>query len=208
MLTYATKKRPCHPMPAKVNVRTNAAMEYRAAMRSFLRPGQRPQKCSQCEAEEQQTAPRHIGFTPEDLDLAATQEPEEGEMAPEKQQRPHAGSATIECKGGKYVVDLGSWGGKPCGIPDCVTEHEESHIKDWKKRWPNGCKKADGTNQPDGYLPLGGAGYAAFLKKSECDAHTVDLACARKKLRAAKGACRKKWRAYIKLTKKQKKNYC
>jgi hypothetical protein len=121
---------------------------------------------------------------------------------------PHAGDATIVCKAGQYVVDLGSWAGTPCGQPDCVTVHEESHIKDWKKRWPKGCKKDDGTNQPDGYLPKGGEGYDEFLKKSECDAHIADLKCAAEKEKSATGACKETWKNYINLTEKEKKKWC
>ena len=78
---------------------------------------------------------------------------------------PHAGSATIVCDGSNgYRVDMGGWAGAPCGIAGCVRRHEEQHIADWQGRWPNGCKnKKNGDT-----IPLGGAGYAAFLKASEC----------------------------------------
>lgn len=122
--------------------------------------------------------------------------------------RPHNGAATIKCVSGDYAVDLGAWAGTSCDRPDCVTVHEESHKKDWKKRWPNGCKQADGSNQPDGYLPLGGDGYAAFLKQSECDAHIADLKCAADKLKAATGGCKTTWQNYIKETKDEKKRFC
>ena len=103
---------------------------------------------------------------------------------------------------------LNGWAGAPCGTEDCVRRHEQSHANDWKKRWPEGCKgKADGAT-----IPLGGAGYAAFLKTSECTAHTVDLACAAKllaaKTKAKDATCVKEVKDYIKLTEQQKKGYC
>lgn len=94
--------------------------------------------------------------------------------------RPMAGgSATIVCDGnGGYRVEYGGWNDVPCGIKDCIRLHEESHIADWRARFPNGCKNADGSNKPDGAaVPTGGDGYAAFLKASECTAYTVELTC-------------------------------
>ena len=161
--------------------------------------------------------PHHKGFSYEDLLAGEVKEEEEREMPgagapektlPRKDDLPHAGAATIVCESGDYVVKLNSWAGKPCGISDCVTAHESSHIDDWRSRWPKGCKKDDGTNQADGYLPTGGDGYADFLKKSECTAHTKDLDCAEAKLKAATGDCKTKLEAYVKLTKDQKAGYC
>jgi hypothetical protein len=118
---------------------------------------------------------------------------------------PHAGSATIVCDGSDgYKVDLGSWAGAPCGTEGCVRKHEEQHAADWRGRWPEGCKgKAVGAT-----IPLGGAGYAEFLKKSECSAHTVDLACAETLLAAATGDCKAKVKAYADLTRTQKAGFC
>ncbi len=124
---------------------------------------------------------------------------------------PTQGSATIKCDGnGGYEILYGTWGGATCGTKNCVTAHESSHIADWKAKWPTGCK-----GQPKGYLPKGDppdkplmtAGeYSAFLKDSECKAHTVDLACA-EALPRTKG-CEKTIDDYIKLTKEQKANWC
>lgn len=189
--------------------------------------------CAPCEARSMQfhedKKPKHKGFTFEDLlagelkqgeALLETTETEEGmpqklsskiNVKPrkiERFQRPRAGSATIVCESGDYVVKLNSWAGKPCGISNCVTVHERSHIVDWRGRWPTGCKKADGTNQADGYLPLGGDGYDEFLKKSECTAHTKDLECAAEKLKGASGDCKTKLESYVKLTEEQKKGFC
>ena len=161
--------------------------------------------------------PYHKGFSYEDLLAGEVKEEERektGAGVPEKNSpqkeddRPHAGAATIECQGGDYVVKLNSWAGKPCGISDCVTVHESSHIDDWRGRWPKGCKKDDGSNQADGYLPTGGDGYDEFLKKSECTAHTKDLECAEAKLKAATGDCKTKLENYVKLTREQKAGYC
>src|SRR6266851_1194072 len=107
--------------------------------------------------------------------------------------RPMAGgSATIVCDGkGGYRVALNDWAGAPCGTEGCVKKHEQQHIKDWKKRWPSGCKpKADHADGSD--IPLGGEGYDAFLNDSECKAHTVDLKCADTLVKSAKGDCKAK----------------
>ena len=87
---------------------------------------------------------------------------------------PHQGAATIVCDGrGGYRVHLGWAATFGCGIADCVRDHELSHISDWQGRWPNGCKNADGTSKRDGTaVPVGGDGYDAFLRRSECTAYT------------------------------------
>jgi hypothetical protein len=125
--------------------------------------------------------------------------------------RPTQGSATIQCNGGgDYEIAYGSWAGATCGTKDCVTMHESSHMADWKAKWPTGCK-----GQPKGYLPKGDAPdsplmtvseYKAFLKESECTAHTADLACAEALPQPA--ACKKTVEDYIKLTKNQKARWC
>lgn len=182
-----------------------ALAQQRRAVRELLRGGERqraptPAKCAcsagkgsdesceTCKAKAQ--AAKALGVVDPDS--------ESGDF-----QRPYAGgSATIQCDGsGDYEVVLNGWSGATCGTKACVIKHEESHIKDWKKRWPQGCK-----NKAKGYLPLGGPGYAAFLKKSECTAHTVDLACANALPKT--GACKATVENYIKLTKRQKANYC
>jgi hypothetical protein len=140
-------------------------------------------------------------------EAAETEEPEK-EPSANSLRRPMAGSATIVCDGkGGYRVALNDWAGAPCGTEGCVTKHEKQHIADWKKRWPNGCKpKADHADGSD--IPLGGEGYADFLKSSECKAHTVDLKCADTLLKSAKGDCKAKVKAYRDLTAEQKKAYC
>jgi hypothetical protein len=119
--------------------------------------------------------------------------------------QPHAGSATIVCDGSDgYRVDLGSWAGATCGTKDCVIVHENQHIVDWTGRWPDGCKgKANGAK-----IPLGGPGYAAFLKDSECKAHTADLGCAFNLAVDAAGDCKTTVKNYIDLTSKQKAKFC
>jgi hypothetical protein len=119
--------------------------------------------------------------------------------------------ATIKCNGsGGYRIVYGSWAGATCGTKSCVRKHEKSHIKDWKAKWPDGCK-----GQSKGYLPKGDPPdkplmtanqYKAFLKKSECEAHKADLKCAKALLQ--KKGCKKTIKDYIKLTKKQKKKWC
>jgi hypothetical protein len=83
-------------------------------------------------------------------------------------------------------------------------------MADWKAKWPTGC-----VGQPKGYLPKGDppdnplmtvAEYKAFLKESECKAHTADLACAEALPQPA--ACKKTVEDYIKLTREQKAKWC
>lgn len=137
--------------------------------------------------------------------------PEEEQVRSLEDEQPpfKGGAATIVCDGKDgYRVALNDWAGAACGTEDCVRKHEQSHAADWKKRWPEGCKgKKDGDA-----IPLGGDGYDEFLKKSECTAHTVDLACAdallAAKTKAKDKACIETVGDYVKLTKEQKKSYC
>jgi hypothetical protein len=105
--------------------------------------------------------------------------------AGERLLRPHQNDATIVCDGsGGYRADLRGWAGAPCGIEDCVRQHEESHARDWAARFPDGC-----VGKPDGGdIPLGGPGYAAFLRQSECTAYGVEVGCLRPKLQAITGS--------------------
>ncbi|NEQ33684.1 MAG: hypothetical protein F6K04_22255 [Leptolyngbya sp. SIO4C5] len=124
---------------------------------------------------------------------------------------PEQGSATIQCDGsGGYEVVLNNWAGAACGTEGCVRIHEQSHISDWQAKWPTGCQ-----GQARGYLPKGDPPdnplmtvdeYNAFLKKSECKAHTADLACA--EALPQTGGCEQTVKDYIKLTKEQKANWC
>jgi len=118
---------------------------------------------------------------------------------------PRDDSATIVCDGkGGYRVDLEGWAGAPCGLEACIRAHEESHMADWKGRWPDGCKdKADGAQ-----IPLGEPGYDAFLKASECRAYTAELACNGRLLDAAKGDCVKTITDHRKADLAEKKRYC
>jgi hypothetical protein len=125
--------------------------------------------------------------------------------------RPHQGSATIVCDGkGDYRVALNGWAGARCGIEDCVKRHEESHASDWRKRFPDGCKNADGTPKPDGAdIPLGGPGYDDFLKKSECDAYTIEVPCEQAALdNAATEDCKTYVKGILDDSKNQQKKYC
>lgn len=135
--------------------------------------------------------------------VGATASPPVGTRAAATQ--PHAGDATIVCDGkGGYRVDLGGWRGAPCGIEGCITAHESQHISDWQGRWPDGCK-----DKPDGgQIPLGGAGYDAFLKSSECKAYTVELSCAQGLLASATGDCKTKVQNHVTDTDSQRKHYC
>jgi hypothetical protein len=118
------------------------------------------------------------------------------------------GAATIVCDGsGGYRVAMNGWAGASCGIADCVRRHEESHATDWRGRWPQGCKdKADGAQ-----IPLGGTGYAAFLKTSECTAYGVEESCIEPKYNAAvtaRTACAATLRTHLADTRTQKASYC
>ena len=129
----------------------------------------------------------------------------------EEKPSPEQGSATIQCDGsGGYEVVLNSWAGAPCGTESCVTAHENSHIADWKGKWPTGCK-----DKSKGYLPKGDppdnplmtvAEYNSFLKQSECTAHTVDLLCAEALPKTAE--CKQPVEDYISLTKRQRAQFC
>ena len=129
----------------------------------------------------------------------------------EEKPSPRQGSATIQCNGaGGFEIVYGGWGGATCGTKDCVTAHESSHMADWQAKWPNGC-----TGQARGYLPKGdppdnplmtAAQYKAFLKDSECNAHTADLNCAQALPKS--GNCKKTVDDYIKLTEDQKRHWC
>lgn len=126
----------------------------------------------------------------------------------------HSTDNTIICDGkGDYVVHIGN--AHPYGVKDCTQKHEEQHVRDWKKRWPNGCKKADGTNQPYGYLPTGGDGYDAFLKDSECAAWKIGLTCNEENAKECctdypkqTNECEEFTKGWVDWAKKQVKKYC
>jgi hypothetical protein len=136
---------------------------------------------------------------------------EAGEPDQDKPDPAAGGNATIKCDGkGGYELLLNAWATATCGTKDCVIAHESSHMADWKAKWPDGCK-----NQPKGYLPKGdppdnplmtAAEYNAFLKDSECKAHTADLDCANKLTPTE--ACKNTVKDYVKLTETQKKKWC
>jgi hypothetical protein len=123
---------------------------------------------------------------------------------------PHQGAATIVCDGrGGYRVHLGWAASFGCGIAGCVRQHEESHIADWQGRFPNGCKNADGTSKRDGAsVPVGGDGYDAFLRRSECTAYTGEVPCEERVLAAASDECKPRVRGVLEDTRRQKTAYC
>lgn len=145
--------------------------------------------------------------TPEAVEAVETGLAEE-ELAVARVPLPPAdGAATIVCDGkGGYRVQMAGWAGAGCGIEECVRRHEQSHITDWKARWPKGCEgKKDGDT-----IPLGGKGYDAFLKKSECNAYTVELTCVTGKhdKAGAKDPCKKTLKDHMDDTAVQKKSFC
>jgi hypothetical protein len=143
-------------------------------------------------------------------EACALEEESEPQRRDSSDRRPHQGDATIVCDGnGGYRPDLRGWAGAPCGIEDCVRRHEQSHADDWAKRYPDGCKNADGTNKLDGTdIPLGGPGYDDFLKKSECDAYTIEIPCEEAALQGASGDCKTQVEGVLKDSKAQQKKYC
>jgi len=78
------------------------------------------------------------------------------------------------------------------GVLDVAcAQHEQSHIKDWEQRFPNGCKNADGTSKKDDtQVPTGGEGYDDFLRQSECKAYKIELACEQKLQETAGKDCK------------------
>jgi hypothetical protein len=128
---------------------------------------------------------------------------------------PHAGAATIVCDGnGGYRtkldgswVDEGNW--TKCGVRDCVELHEQSHARDWEKKFPDGCKNEDGSFKPDGTaVPTGGAGYDEFLPESECKAYKIELACEEKLLESAGDDCKADLNTIISDRKERVKELC
>ena len=129
---------------------------------------------------------------------------------PDDAKLPRQDSATIVCDGaGGYRVSPGWSATATCGIGDCVQAHEESHARDWRARWPNGCKNADGTAKPDGTtVPTGGEGYAAFLRASECRAYTGEVPCGEALLRNANDACKPVIQRQLGVWRSRKTSYC
>ena len=90
------------------------------------------------------------------------------------------GDDSIVCRGGALTTQINDTG------PDraCTVAHEETHIADWKGRYgENLC-----VGVADGSLPLGGPGYDAFIKQSECKAYRVGKACREKAILTAADA--------------------
>lgn len=134
------------------------------------------------------------------------------EVTDEERPNPfQSGDATIQCDGsGGYRVLLNGFSGATCGTEKCVTAHENSHIVDWKSKWPSGC-----VGQPASYLPKGDppdtplltvAEYNEFRRASECRAHTVDLQCA--KALPQTGACAATVQSYIESTERERAKHC
>lgn len=182
--------------------------------------GGRPCRCGCGDERRQKAGPgrdelfgplkRPVAGTSHELDEEEAARAAPSEMTTQDQQPYAGGAATIVCDGsGGYGVELNGWAGAPCGIEACVRRHEESHASDWATRWPNGCKEADGTNKPAGaQIPLGGAGYAAFLKQSECDAYTIEETCISPLIGPASAACKPTLRSHLTDTQTQKASFC
>jgi RHS repeat-associated protein len=84
--------------------------------------------------------------------------------------KPPPSPSTIQCDGkGNYEVVNNN---KGCDF-QCTKDHEDVHVQDWKARY--GATSCQGKAK--GYLPLGGAGYDEFLRKSECKGYATGKAC-------------------------------
>jgi hypothetical protein len=95
-------------------------------------------------------------------------------------------AATIVCDGsGGYRTELNWAENTPCGIRDCVDQHEQSHARDWENRYPDGCLQGTDGDR----VPLGGPGYSDFLNQSECDAYRVSESCIDEKMKTASPEC-------------------
>ena len=74
---------------------------------------------------------------------------------------------------------------------ECTREHEEQHIKDFTKEFPNACKGTpdlcgSGINLPQGFSPYVDPNkFGDFHKRTECAAYKKGLACRRKALAIA-----------------------
>ena len=168
-------------------------------------------KCPLCNDEEMKKNPTMKDLLP----LSGRPTKAVGEIADDRgsaKPSPYNGSATIQCDGGGgYEIVYNSYATAQCGTKNCVGIHEGSHITDWQAKWPTGCQ-----GQVRGYLPKGDpphdnplmtvAEYKAFLKDSECRAHTADLQCA-ESLNKIPG-CEQIIDDYTELTRKQRKNWC
>jgi len=125
---------------------------------------------------------------------------------------PTNGAATIQCDGsGGWEINYGSYENAICGIKGCTAIHENSHISDWKAKWPTGCQ-----GRAKGYLPKGDPPYDnplmtveeynIFLKASECKAYTASLACSQS-LPKTQG-CETEVNGYIALSSQGKLTWC
>ena len=86
-------------------------------------------------------------------------------------------AGTIQCDGkGEYEIILSEEQKGACDA-ECAKAHEQSHIADWKQQFGNdSCR-----NKPRGYRPgfFMDPAYREFVRKSECKAYRVSLACDR-----------------------------
>ena len=119
------------------------------------------------------------------------------------------GLATIQCDGnGNYEVVLGSYKGEP--VEACVRQHEEDHIKDYKKRYgEDSCKGRKKGDLPGGDLPGEPPGtYENWLEDSECRAYKDELECLEKLLKTCPDKDWKDVDYNIRAAKDEIKRYC
>ena len=95
------------------------------------------------------------------------------------------GDAGIVCDGsGGYEAVMNDYEGEHCGIDQCVTEHEQSHISDWEQRYGQ-CPGPRGSE-----VPTSGDGYDGFLQQSECRAYNQELSCEERLFQNTSPECR------------------
>ncbi|MBI5244897.1 MAG: hypothetical protein HY922_14620 [Elusimicrobia bacterium] len=89
--------------------------------------------------------------------------------------------AAIECDGaGDYRPQMNFADDAPCGIRDCVTQHEKVHVADWQVKFVLGCA----GKEPGTHIPMGeGKEYQQFVDYSECRASSKAISCFKNKLK-------------------------
>lgn len=113
------------------------------------------------------------------------------------------GDATVLCDGGGgFEVDLGMYKNFPCGVPNCVEKHENSHVQDIQKDVPEACKNKKKGDTPDVLV----RNPDEWKKATECKAHTIELGC----LKTTKGepGCKPVLDKVRAKTRNAQKEYC
>lgn len=144
------------------------------------------------------------GVTPINANFSSSDGTEQY-IPPEQSGASSTQAATIECDGyGGYQPRMNWAENAPCGIRDCVEQHEQSHAADWAGRYPDGCR----GESPGADVPLGGPGYSEFLKGSECDAYRASTSCLEDRLDDASRDCKDDIQSRLDFEKSKREDYC